>query len=218
MTAAGLAFRVEDPLSYLPRSTVIERARGQLIYGATELGAEIFLVLSGKVTVTRRTATDRRVLVDIYHTDEFFGENCILHAERRGEEAMALELSRLMSWTSGEIEEAVLRRPRLGVALAQLMARRNTETALRVESLAVEKIEQRLARALLRFSDKFGETSGDGSVRLFPLTHELLAEYVGTSREIVTHYMTGLRRRGSIRYSRKGIDVYSGALREWLAA
>ena len=48
------------------------------------------------------------------------------------------------------------------------------------------------------------------------LTHELLAQYVGTSREIVTHYMNQFRRQGYLGYSRKGISLYRDAFKEWL--
>ena len=53
-------------------------------------------------------------------------------------------------------------------------------------------------------------------VQMIPFTHELLSQYVGTSREIVTHYMNQFRRQGYLRYSRKGIILYRDAFREWL--
>jgi CRP-like cAMP-binding protein len=49
-----------------------------------------------------------------------------------------------------------------------------------------------------------------------PLTHELLAQYVGTSREIVTHYMNQFRKEGYLQYSRRGIVLDRHALGEWL--
>jgi CRP-like cAMP-binding protein len=51
---------------------------------------------------------------------------------------------------------------------------------------------------------------------MVPFTHELLSQYVGTSREIVTHYMNQFRRQGYIRYSRKGILLYRDAFKDWL--
>ncbi len=52
---------------------------------------------------------------------------------------------------------------------------------------------------------------------MMPLTHELLSQYVGTSREIVTHCMNQFRREHCVHYSRKdGILVYRDALKEWL--
>jgi CRP-like cAMP-binding protein len=56
----------------------------------------------------------------------------------------------------------------------------------------------------------------DGSVRMTPFTHELLSQYVGTSREIVTQYMNQFRRQGYLKYSHKGIVLYREAFRDWL--
>jgi len=53
-------------------------------------------------------------------------------------------------------------------------------------------------------------------VRLARLTHELLSQHVGTSREIVTHYINQFRRQGYLRSSRKGIVLYRDAFKEWL--
>jgi CRP-like cAMP-binding protein len=48
---------------------------------------------------------------------------------------------------------------------------------------------------------------------MMPFIHGMLGRYVGTSREIVTHHMTRLRKQGYISYSRKGIRLYSDALK-----
>jgi len=53
-------------------------------------------------------------------------------------------------------------------------------------------------------------------VFMAPFTHEMLAQYVGTSREIVTHYMSQFRRDGLVRYSRAGIAIHCAALNVWL--
>jgi len=51
------------------------------------------------------------------------------------------------------------------------------------------------------FADPVFPASGiaeeDGSVRMVPFTHQMLAQYVGTSREIVTHYMNQFRRQAT---------------------
>jgi CRP-like cAMP-binding protein len=86
----------------------------------------------------------------------------------------------------------------------------------RIESFSIDNIGRRLVRSLIRFSERLGQQSEDGLVDMMPFTHELLSQYVGTSREIVTHYMNQLRRQGYLRYSRKGIALNREALREWL--
>jgi CRP/FNR family transcriptional regulator len=207
---------LEDPLAYLPCSTIVEYSRGQLIYGRSQVSNSIYLVIDGKVKVCRTADDGRQVVVDIYQPDEFFGECGFLGDKQRTEEAVALDATKVMTWTTAEIEELVVRRPRLGIALVQLLVRRSQEFGARIESFSIDNIGRRLVRSLIRFSERLGRDSGDGSVDMMPFTHELLSQYVGTSREIVTHYMNQLRRQGYLKYSRKGISLNREALRDWL--
>jgi CRP/FNR family cyclic AMP-dependent transcriptional regulator len=152
------------------------------------------------------------ILLDIVGPDELFGESLFHDVPRDSERARAHEKSSVMTWATSEIEDLVTRRPRLAVALLQILAHRNAELTRRIESFAVETIEQRLARSLIRFSERLGTAESDGSVRMLPLTHGLLSRYVGTSREIISHYMNRFRRQGYLNYSRTSIQVYRDAL------
>ena len=121
-----------------------------------------------------------------------------------------------MTWTTAEIEDIVMRRPRLAVALLHILVQRSIEFGHRIESFSLDNIARRLARTLIRFSERLGQSMEDGSIQMMPFTHELLSQYVGTSREIVTHYMNQFRRQGYLRYSRKGILLYRDAMKDWL--
>jgi len=207
---------LEDPLAHLPCSTIMEYKRGQNIYSQDQPSTSIYLVIEGKVKVSRMSDDGHQVMVDIYQTDEFFGESALLNLAHRAEQACALENTKLMTWTSAELEDILTKRPRLAVALLQILVQRTIEFGHRIESFSVDNIARRLARSLIRFSDRLGTPEADGSMRMAPFTHELLSQYVGTSREIVTHYMNQFRRQGYLRYSRKGIILYRDAFREWL--
>jgi CRP/FNR family transcriptional regulator len=208
--------QLEDPLAHLPCSNIVEYRKGQLIYNQDQPSTNIFLVIDGKVKVSRLAADGHQVVVDIYQPDEFFGESAFLNLPHRAEQASALEDTRLMAWTASEIEDIVMKRPRLAVALLQILTQRTIDFTRRIEGFSVDNISRRLARSLLRFSERLGTQEDDGSVRMAPFTHELLSQYVGTSREIVTHYMNQFRRLGYLRYSRKGITLHRDALRGWL--
>jgi CRP/FNR family transcriptional regulator len=207
---------LEDPLAHLPCSSILEYRRGQIIYDQQQPSTAIYLVIDGKVKVSRLVDDGHQVVVDIYQPDEFFGESAFLNLPLRPEQATALEGTKLMTWSAAEIEEIVARRPRLAVALLQILAQRTLEFTHRIESFSVDNIARRLARSLIRFSERLGVVEADGSVRMTPFTHELLSQYVGTSREIVTHYMNQFRRQGYLRYSRKGIILYRDAFKTWL--
>jgi len=207
---------LEDPLAYLPCSRILEYPKGQVIYDQNHPPSSLNLVIEGKVKVSRTSDDGRQTVVDIYRKDDFFGESVFLVRPMGEESAVALESTKLMNWPLSSVVELMARQPKLGIALVQLLAQRGLEFGERIGSFSVDNISRRLARNLIRFSDRMGEQRGDGAVRIMPLTHELLSQVVGTSREIVTHYMNQFRRQGYLQYSRRGIFVYRDSLREWL--
>ncbi len=207
---------LEDPLAHLPCSIILEYKKGQSVYNQDQPSTSIYLVISGKVKVCRQADDGRQVVVDIYQPDEFFGESAFLGPAQRSEIAIALENTKVMTWTTADIEDILVRRPKLAVALMQLLVQRSMDFGARIESFSVDNIARRLARTLIRFSERLGTQTDDGSVQMIPFTHELLSQYVGTSREIVTHYMNQFRRQGYLRYSRKGILLYRDAMKDWL--
>src|SRR5215469_3298307 len=206
----------EDALMYLPRKGVTDYRRGQIIFDENQPSKGLHLVVQGRVKVAVPLNDGTQTVVDIFTTDDFFGESSLLGAGQSPERAMALDNVTLMSWTSAEIEEQIERQPRLGVALLQMLVKRGLEYEERLQSFALDKTPERVIRTLLRFSARLGVRSEDGSIRIPPLTHQVISEYVGTSREIVTFQMNHLRQKGFLRYSRKGIQVYVDALSEYL--
>ena len=211
-TSLGPHTRVEDVLAHLPISTTMEYCKGQMIYGPDKFSKSIYLVVAGKVGISQIAEDGSEVLLEIVPPDELFGESAFLGVPRSSEQATAIEKASLMAWSVSDMEDLVTKRPRLAVALLQTLARHNAELTSRIESLSIDTIERRLARALLRFSERLGAPEEDGSVKMMPFTHEMLAQYIGTSREIVTHYMTRFRKQGYISYSRQGILLFRHAL------
>src|SRR5262249_49514523 len=154
MAATSIAFapegRIEDPLAYLPCSSIASFRAREVIYNHDQACNKIYLVIEGKVKVSRLVDGKHQVVIDIYQQDEFFGESAVLNLAQRSEEAVALESTKLMMWTTAEIDEIIMKRPRLGLALLQITVQRTMEMSRRIESFSVDSIPRRLARSLIR--------------------------------------------------------------------
>jgi CRP/FNR family cyclic AMP-dependent transcriptional regulator len=204
----------EDPLTYLPRKAVQEFAKSRVIYDDQHPATSLYLVILGRVKIGTTANDGGQTVGRIVRGEGLFGESCLIGPVSRTESAMALDNVTLMSWTRNEIEQQVDREPRLGIALAQYLVRQCLDLQDRIESMAVHKTPERVMLALLQLAADLGTPQPDGSLRVASLTHHTIAEFVGTSREIVTFQMNRLRRMGLVRYSRKYIDLYAQALRE----
>ena len=205
--------RYEDVLAHLPASKTTTYHKGEMIYDADTSPRSIYLVVKGTVGISQRAQDGTDVLLDIVRPEELFGESAFLAASRPSERAQAIENTELMAWAVSEMEDLVTKRPRLAVALLQVLAQRNAEYTRRIESFAIDNVAQRLARSLLRFSERLGIQGESGPVWMMPLTHQMLSRYVGTSREIVSHHMNQFRKNGYVTYSRSGISLHRDTLR-----
>jgi len=206
----------EDPLTYLPRKPVQEFAKGRTIYDPQQSNDHLYVVILGRVKISNTADDGCQTVSRIVCAEGLFGESCLVGAAARSETAVALDNATLMAWSRADIESQIEREPRLGIALSQYLIRQCIELQDRIESMAVHKTPERVMLALMQLGNDLGTPMADGAVRVASLTHHTIAEYVGTSREIVTFQMNRLRRMGLIRYSRKFIDIYARAMQESL--
>lgn len=207
----------EDPLALLPRTPVREYKKNEVIYDPEDRNESLYLVIDGRVKVSRLSEGGREVVLDFYHKDDFFGETGFLGTNHHGEQAAALDRASLMLWSVMELKRLMARTPALGPALLRVLAQRVSEANDRIESFCLDPINRRLVKTLLHLADRFGQPAEDQMTHLLPITHEQLARYVGTSREIVTQYMNQFRRDRLLRYSRRGVDLEVAALKRYLA-
>lgn len=210
---SGLSY--EDPLIYLPRKPVSERSKGRVIYDGENPSTNLYVVILGRVKISSLTGEGRQSVGRIVRAEGLFGESCLIGTSRHEESATALDNVMLMGWDRAEIEQRIEQEPRLGIALSHIV-HQCLELQDRIETMAVHKTPERVMLGLLQLATDLGTPMEDGSTRVAHLTHDTIAEFVGTSREIVSSQMNRLRRLGLIRYSRKNMDVYTQSMLEEL--
>jgi CRP/FNR family transcriptional regulator len=214
--AYAVAFQFEDPLSYLPSKPAQAFAKRHVIYDVSRPCDSLYVVIQGRVKITTTAYESGTTISRIITTDSLFGEAALVCPAEPSESAVALDHVRLVAWTRTEIEAQIERQPRLGIALSQYLVRECIELRERIEAMALYKTSERVTLALLHLSSTLGSPLDDGITRMASLPHHTLAEYVGTSREIVTFQMNRLRRLGLLKYSRKFIDVDTPAVEKLL--
>jgi len=205
----------EDPLTYLPRKPVQEFARRRVIYDPNQPPESLYVVILGRVKLTSISEDGTQTIARIVTAEGLFGEGSLV-ASPYSEAAIALDNISVMSWPAAEIERYIEREPRLGLALSQYLIRQCVELQDRIQSMAIYKTPERVMVSLIQLASCLGTPTADGAIRIGALTHHTIAEYVGTSREIVTFQLNRLRRMGMLRYSRKYMDIYADALKETL--
>jgi CRP/FNR family transcriptional regulator, nitrogen oxide reductase regulator len=121
--------------------------------------------------------------------------------------AQALEDS-----TSLAVESEVLRRlteanPQLAFGLMQLMTGYIQEIQERYRELATQRVDQRIARALLRLASQAGERVEEGVLIELPFSRQDLAEMTGTTLYTVSRTLSEWERRGLLQTGRGRVTI-----------
>ena len=150
----------------------------QFLFSAGEPPERVFLLLKGRVKLYHVAANGKEVILDVAGKGELVGDMAIIEGAERATCARALEETVAVSISREDFFHVAQHSPRLAFAMAELMAGRLAGMQRTFMNLVAKPVSGRLADALL-------ERVAGREIRL-GLTHEELAQTIGTSRETVT--------------------------------
>jgi CRP/FNR family transcriptional regulator len=206
-----------DALHYLPSTRVQEYPRRCAIYEPARPATRLYLLLAGRVKVLSTAESGAQTLLRVAGPEEFLGESSLVPQEGTlRESAVVVDSVQAMAWSPEEVLDRIEREPKLGLALAEYFGHNNGVLRDRISTIANYTTGPRVVLALIQLSRSMGSPMPGGALRMTGLTHQAIADYVGTSREIVTSEMNRLRRMGYVSYTRLHTDVFAGALAEWM--
>lgn len=189
--------------------------RGMTIYSLEDSATHLYVVLKGRVKILRTSSDGEQKIVSIRYTGDIFGElalACGSTDARRSDEAVALDTTRVALVRVGDFWNVARRDAALMQNAMQYVTRQLAEAYRQIESLVFENNHTRLARALMDLADD-AKRNGEPSIRL---THEELAELIGSTREVVTGMMIEFRQNGLIDYKRGNISPNVNKLAQFL--
>ena len=164
------------------RMTEVDLGRGERLFAEGAEGDSLYVVLEGKLKLTRAAADGRENLLSVVGPGEMFGELSLFDPRPRTSSASAVTEAKL-------------------AALAQRLRRANDVMA----DLVFTDVPGRVAKQLLDLAGRFGEEQSDGLHVNHDLTQEELAQLVGASRETVNKALADFVGRGWIHLSARSV-------------
>lgn len=159
----------------------------------------LFILRAGRVRLYTLGADGRSLTTAIVEPGDVFGEMVPLGQSLEGTFAETLEPSTVCMMSRADVDRLLLSDPRIAARVAGLLGRRVAELEHRLADTVLKSAPDRVARTLTRMADRDGAT--------IRLTHEQLADLVGTTRETVTKVLGDLSTRGLVQLRRGRIVV-----------
>jgi CRP-like cAMP-binding protein len=182
----------------LPHLETREARRRDPIYGSLEPSRSVLLVHGGRVRLSKVSADGKELTLAYRGPGELFGEQALLGEVPRGEAAEAVETA-LLSVVNREAFDALIRREAsLGYKLSRMIEQRRRELELRLETLVWKDVHAKLAELLLGLGREHGIEDSRGTLLSLKITHQELANLIGSTRETVSLTLSQFKRSGLI--------------------
>lgn len=194
---ADLLSRVATRMAY---------GRGEVIYRQGEPARHIYLLLEGEAQSALLNFAGNETLLRIHLPGSILGLTALASVPWRDATAKAIQPTLLAKVSSDRVRELILSDPGLGLSLIQLLVDRMRDFHFRVGDLQALSVEQRLARVLLAVSRREREIETGDLRPEIHLTHEELAQLVGSRRQTITGILGRFMQAGYI--SKAGRRLY----------
>ncbi len=182
-------------------------ARGAIVFRQGDPAAALYVLTQGRVKVTQLTASGEEILLRFVGPGELFGCVTALGERVYPATASAVAACAVLCWESDAIAALLDRCPRLSQNALRLVTGRVLELQDRVRELSTERVERRVARALLRLARQAGREVEDGVLIDLPLSRQSLAGLTGTTLYTASRILSRWEQQGLIASSRERILI-----------
>lgn len=202
---AGLG---REALNAVVAAGVVRRLpRGSRAFVQGDPGVSCHSLLEGRVKIVQTRPDGGQSVLRFIGPGEMYGTVAALMDQPFPADAVAVVDSTEIMWTVAAMRELMSRHPAIGVRSTASAGTRLFELQSRVGELTVARVEQRIARAVLRLARQAGRPTPEGLEIDFPITRQELAEMAGTTLHTVSRTLSAWDQHGLTGSSRRRIVV-----------
>jgi len=216
-TAGALLHGIPEPETRKISGLLTEKRYGReaaLFYEGGP-GDSLFIVRMGLVKLVSLSERGTETILHILRPDDVFGELLLLEG-RRPFSAIAMTDVRADVLSRNNFLEALSACPGFAANYTRLLTRRLMQVERELAGLIHAWVYHRLAKELLHLAEDLGVDTGSGTRIALKLTHEDLANLIGTTRETVTIQLHKFEELGLIRREGRALIVDRDRLRDYV--
>jgi len=185
--------------------------RGKTIFFPGDPAERVYFLVKGAVKLSRVYEAGEEITVALLRENSVFGVLSLITGQRadRFYHAVAFTTVELLSIPIEQVEKALRDNPDLSMVMLQGLSSRILQTEMMIETLAHRDMGSRLVSFLLILCRDFGVPTAEGITIDLKLSHQAIAEAIGSTRVTVTRLLGDLRQDKMISIHKKKITVHN---------
>ncbi len=184
------ALREEDPAFDKVVSTH-RYTRGEQVASPEELSSRMFMLMSGRINMVCTNNEGRRLVIATLEPGAIFGEGALDNTNDANVFAESVDDVAVWVIPASEARSMTMQYPILGWGMLQTYGLRLLQVENSLEDVAYKKLPERLAALLV-------ELDTDNSHTIRGVSHQALADRLGTYRETVSAILRDFKRQGMV--------------------
>ncbi|HEV7368585.1 Crp/Fnr family transcriptional regulator [Arenibaculum sp.] len=164
-------------------------------------------VIDGRIKISQTTPDGGQVVLRYLGPGEMYGTLAVLMGIPLPADAIAVVDSVEIYWPAAAMADLIERHPKIALASSRLAGGRLVDLQTRLREVTTERVEQRLARTLLRMLGQAGRRTAEGVEIDFPITRQELGEMIGATLHTVSRTLSAWEEHGIVESSRRRIVV-----------
>ena len=181
--------------------------RGEPVYLPADSADGVLLVVSGRVKICHLTPEGKQSILVFVEPGEIFGELSVVDPTQRQEYTETTEATQLVLIPREEMRRVMRDHPALTLGITKLIGLRRRRVERRLRNLLFHSNRERLVHLLLELVEQYGRPAGEGIELGIKLSHQEMANIIGSTRETVTVVLGELQREGMIEIARRRVKI-----------
>ncbi|MBB6732106.1 Crp/Fnr family transcriptional regulator [Cohnella zeiphila] len=174
----------------------------------------LYFVKEGKLRLYKLNDSGKQFTLGILTRGNIFGELNSFSFGTRRVYIETMEPTLLCTMSEPQFERLMINRPQLALKFLKALSERLKEREDQLEQLALHGLRNRVLHLLSTLSVKFGVIQDGYALIDLPLSHQEIANMLGSSREAVSGVMSELAKEGVVKTSRLSVQLAVPILEE----
>lgn len=185
-------------------------AKNTIIFSQGDESSSLYLVLSGRVRVYMDDEQGRQIIINTLSSNDYFGELALLSNSLRSANVMTIEPCSMAIIHKQQFLTVLENDMGVAKSIIHNLVERVQELTNDISSLALQDVYSRLARFITEHAKQLGDKKVVDKV-----THQEIADTIGSSREMVSRILADLKTGGYIEYESRQIILLKKLPSAW---
>jgi CRP-like cAMP-binding protein len=190
-------------------ATLIKVPRRSFFFHQGEAATTFYLIREGQVRLSQVNPEGKQVIIHLFGPGDVLAVIVVLSNGPYPLSAEAITDCVAWAWSRETAVHLMEQCPRLAINGMEMVARRFQELQNRYRELSTERVEQRVARALIRLINQRNGPQEQKPYPLLSLTRQDLAEMTGTTLYTVSRICSSWEQQGLLAAGREQLHVHN---------